>query len=69
MRVILLAVSIISTILAIPVEADVSQNGNTAIAGEQMVTIDGRCIVPLTEGEGIGGHVLGAPKAACNVTP
>lgn len=53
--------------------------GDTAIAGDPggilnsygapLVNIDGRCLVPLPEGEGIGGHLLGGPKAACNVAP
>lgn len=80
MRVILLAVSIISAVLAIPVESDFgTRNGNTAIAGDSggilntygapLINIDGRCLVPLPEGEGIGGHLLGGPKAACNIAP
>lgn len=82
MRVILLAVSIsiMSTILAIPVENDPSsRNGDTATAGDAggilntygapLINIDGRCLVPLPEGEGIGGHSLSGPKAACNVAP
>lgn len=80
MRVILLAVSIISAVLAIPVEVDFgTRNGNTAIAGESggilntygapLINADLRCAVPLPEGEGIGGHALGGPKAACNIAP
>ncbi|MFI6474222.1 MULTISPECIES: hypothetical protein [unclassified Streptomyces] len=56
-----------------------TRNGNTAIAGDSggilntygapLINIDGRCLVPLPEGEGIGGHLLGGPKAACNVAP
>ncbi|MFE3182151.1 hypothetical protein ACFXKR_14980 [Streptomyces violascens] len=56
-----------------------TRNGNTAIAGDAggilntygapLINIDGRCLVPLPEGEGIGGHLLGGPKAACNVAP
>ncbi|MER7841652.1 hypothetical protein ABTY98_38650 [Streptomyces sp. NPDC096040] len=37
--------------------------------GAPLINIDGRCLVPLPEGEGIGGHVLGGPKASCNVAP
>ncbi|MFD9632437.1 hypothetical protein [Streptomyces violascens] len=56
-----------------------TRNGNTTIAGEaggigntygaSLVNIDLRCAVPLPEGEGIGGHALGGPKAACNLAP
>ncbi|KOU41862.1 hypothetical protein [Streptomyces sp. WM6378] len=56
-----------------------TRNGNTVIAGESggilntygapLVNVDGRCLVPLPEGEGIGGHGLGGPKAACNIAP
>ncbi|MFD7014650.1 hypothetical protein [Streptomyces sp. NPDC059161] len=56
-----------------------TRSGDTAIAGDSggilntygapLVNIDGRCAVPLPEGEGIGGHLLGGPKAACNVAP
>ncbi|MGG7570362.1 hypothetical protein [Streptomyces sirii] len=56
-----------------------TRNGNTAIAGDlggilntygaPLINIDGRCLVPLPEGEGIGGHALGGPKASCNVSP
>ncbi|MEV6171786.1 hypothetical protein AB0L99_26670 [Streptomyces sp. NPDC051954] len=34
-----------------------------------MTNVDGRCLVPLPEGEGIGAHLRGGPKAACSVTP
>ncbi|MFJ9870951.1 hypothetical protein [Streptomyces sp. NPDC101165] len=54
-------------------------NGDTVIAGEPsgilntygapFVNADLRCAVPLPEGEGIGGHGLGGPKAACNIAP
>ena len=56
-----------------------TRNGDTAIVGEaggilntygaSLVNVDGRCLVPLPEGEGIGGHLLGGPKAACNIAP
>ncbi|WP_438290715.1 hypothetical protein [Streptomyces sp. HUAS TT7] len=56
-----------------------TRNGNTAIAGDSggilntygapLINIDLRCAVPLPEGEGIGGHLLGGPKAACNIAP
>ncbi|MFD7165377.1 hypothetical protein [Streptomyces violascens] len=56
-----------------------TRNGDTSIAGESggilntygapLINIDGRCLVPLPEGEGIGGHLLGGPKAACNIAP
>ena len=56
-----------------------TRNGNTAITGEAggilntygapLINVDGRCLVPLPEGEGIGGHLLGGPKAACNIAP
>ncbi|MEV5282902.1 hypothetical protein [Streptomyces sp. NPDC051994] len=54
-------------------------NGNTAITGESggilnnhgapLGHIDGRCLVPLPEGEGIGGHGLGSLKNECNLAP
>ncbi|WP_159047686.1 hypothetical protein [Streptomyces sp. WM6378] len=37
--------------------------------GASLANIDGRCLVPLPEGEGIGGHGLTGPKAACNIAP
>ncbi|MFF4832676.1 hypothetical protein [Streptomyces sp. NPDC001315] len=37
--------------------------------GAPLVNADLRCAVPLPEGEGIGGHALGGPKAACNLAP
>ncbi|GGT85176.1 hypothetical protein [Streptomyces violascens] len=56
-----------------------TRNGNTSIAGEaggilntygaSLINVDLRCAVPLPEGEGIGGHALGGPKASCNVAP
>ena len=56
-----------------------TRNGNTVIAGESggilntygapLANVDLRCAVPLPEGEGIGGHGLGGPKAACNIAP
>ncbi|MFI6689427.1 hypothetical protein [Streptomyces sp. NPDC050485] len=56
-----------------------TRNGNTSIAGEAggigntygapLINADLRCAVPLPEGEGIGGHALGSPKAACNLAP
>jgi hypothetical protein len=54
-------------------------DGDTAITGDAggilntygapLINVDGRCLVPLPEGEGIGGHLLGGPKAACNIAP
>lgn len=54
-------------------------NGDTVITGDAggilntygapLVNVDGRCLVPLPEGEGIGGHLLGGPRAACNIAP
>ncbi|MFI6054695.1 hypothetical protein ACIBCO_31995 [Streptomyces violascens] len=69
--------------VAVPASADASdfgtRNGNTAITGEAggigntygapFINADLRCAVPLPEGEGIGGHALGGPKAACNTAP
>lgn len=56
-----------------------TRNGNTTIAGEAggigntygapFANVDLRCAVPLPEGEGIGGHLLGGPKPACNLAP
>uniref|UniRef100_A0AAU2UZR6 RdlA protein n=1 Tax=Streptomyces sp. NBC_00003 TaxID=2903608 RepID=A0AAU2UZR6_9ACTN len=56
-----------------------TRNGNTTITGEAggigntygapLINADLRCAVPLPEGEGIGGHALGSPKAACNIAP
>ncbi|WP_107090613.1 hypothetical protein [Streptomyces sp. WM6378] len=60
-----------------------TRNGDTVIAGQDgdgaggilntygasLVNVDGRCLVPLPEGEGIGGHGLTGPKAACNLAP
>ncbi|QHC23161.1 hypothetical protein [Streptomyces sp. GS7] len=56
-----------------------TRNGNTVIAGEAggilntygapLINVDLRCAAPLPEGEGIGGHGLGGPKAACNLAP
>ncbi|MFD0419836.1 hypothetical protein [Streptomyces sp. NPDC127108] len=56
-----------------------TDNGDVAIAGDPggvlntygapLVNVDLRCAVPQPEGEGIGGHLLGGPKAACNVAP
>ncbi|MFJ9618393.1 hypothetical protein [Streptomyces noursei] len=56
-----------------------TRNGDTAITGESggigntygapLINLDLRCAVPLPEGEGIGGHALGGPKAACNIAP
>ncbi|MGW2817926.1 hypothetical protein [Streptomyces sp. NPDC001415] len=37
--------------------------------GASLINVDGRCLVPLPEGEGIGGHGLTGPKAACNIAP
>ncbi|WP_438290412.1 hypothetical protein [Streptomyces sp. HUAS TT7] len=69
--------------VAAPASADATdfgtRNGNTSITGEaggigntygaSFANVDGRCLVPLPEGEGIGGHGLGGPKAACNIAP
>ncbi|MFI6684276.1 hypothetical protein [Streptomyces sp. NPDC050485] len=56
-----------------------TRNGDTAITGDAggilntygapLINVDARCLVPLPEGEGIGGHGLGGPKASCNVAP
>ncbi|WP_331721244.1 hypothetical protein [Streptomyces sp. NBC_00212] len=56
-----------------------TRNGNTAITGgaggilntygAPLINADLRCAIPLPEGEGIGGHALGGPKAACNIAP
>ncbi|MFJ8390317.1 hypothetical protein ACIQ9Q_38580 [Streptomyces sp. NPDC094438] len=56
-----------------------TRNGNTAITGDSggigntygapLVNVDLRCAVPMPEGEGIGGHLLGGPKTACNLAP
>ena len=56
-----------------------TRNGDTVIAGDAggilntygapLINVDLRCPVPMPEGEGIGGHLLGGPKAACNVAP
>ncbi|MFI6049182.1 hypothetical protein ACIBCO_03720 [Streptomyces violascens] len=60
-----------------------TRNGDTVITGEDgegaggilntygasLINVDGRCLVPLPEGEGIGGHGLTGPKAACNIAP
>ncbi|MGW2817925.1 hypothetical protein [Streptomyces sp. NPDC001415] len=56
-----------------------TRNGNTTIAGEAggilntygapLINVDLRCAIPLPEGEGIGGHGLTGPKAACNLAP
>ncbi|GGU36559.1 hypothetical protein [Streptomyces violascens] len=60
-----------------------TRNGDTVITGEDgdgaggilntygasLINVDGRCLVPLPEGEGIGGHGLTGPKAACNLAP
>ncbi|MFD9632392.1 hypothetical protein [Streptomyces violascens] len=37
--------------------------------GASLANVDLRCAVPLPEGEGIGGHGLTGPKAACNIAP
>ncbi|WP_369175143.1 hypothetical protein AB5J49_15140 [Streptomyces sp. R28] len=70
-----------TTAVAVPASAADfgTRNGDTAIAGEAggilntygapLINIDGRCLVPLPEGEGIGGHALGGPKAECNIAP
>ncbi|MEV5277278.1 hypothetical protein [Streptomyces sp. NPDC051994] len=56
-----------------------TRNGSSVITGESggilnshgapLASADGRCGVPLPEGEGIGGHLLGGIKPACNVAP
>lgn len=56
-----------TTLIAMAVSASApadfgTRNGDTA-------NIDVRCLVPLPEGEGIGGHALGILKAACNSAP
>ncbi|MGW7530481.1 hypothetical protein [Streptomyces sp. NPDC054783] len=65
--------------VAAPASAADFGNGDTVIAGEAggigntygapLANVDLRCAVPLPEGEGIGGHLLGGPKAACNIAP
>ncbi|MFI6689779.1 hypothetical protein, partial [Streptomyces sp. NPDC050485] len=69
--------------VAVPASADTTgfgtRNGDTVIAGgaggilntygASLVNVDLRCAVPLPEGEGIGGHAFGGPKAACNIAP
>ncbi|GGU36553.1 hypothetical protein [Streptomyces violascens] len=69
--------------VAAPASADTrdfgTRNGDTVIAGEaggigntygaSLISADLRCAIPMPEGEGIGGHLLGGPKAACNVAP
>ncbi|WP_053730404.1 hypothetical protein [Streptomyces sp. WM6378] len=56
-----------------------TRNGDTAVTGESggilnnhgapLGNVDGRCLVPLPEGEGIGGHLLGTIKNDCNIAP
>ncbi|MFD0419835.1 hypothetical protein [Streptomyces sp. NPDC127108] len=56
-----------------------TDHGDVAIAGDpggiantyggSLVNADLRCLVPQPEGEGIGGHLLGGPKATCTVAP
>lgn len=75
----LLAVAVPASAHADGVNDFGTRNGDTAITddaggilntyGAPLINIDGRCLVPLPEGEGIGGHLLGGPKAACNVAP
>ncbi|NUQ96144.1 MAG: hypothetical protein HOY79_06125 [Streptomyces sp.] len=65
--------------VAAPASAKAFGNGDAAIAGDSggilntygapLINLDARCLVPLPEGEGIGGHGLGGPKAACNIAP
>ncbi|MFI6049183.1 hypothetical protein ACIBCO_03725 [Streptomyces violascens] len=69
--------------VAAPASADTTdfgtRNGDTVIAGgaggilntygASLISADLRCAIPMPEGEGIGGHLLGGPKAACNVAP
>jgi hypothetical protein len=69
--------------VAAPASADTTgfgtRNGDTVIAGgaggilntygAPLANVDLRCAVPLPEGEGIGGHAFGGPKAACNLAP
>ncbi|MEV8527408.1 hypothetical protein AB0451_25185 [Streptomyces sp. NPDC052000] len=78
------AFAIAATIaVAVPASADATdfgtRNGATVIAGgaggilntygAPLANVDLRCAVPMPEGEGIGGHLLGGPKAACNLAP
>ncbi|MFI6689847.1 hypothetical protein [Streptomyces sp. NPDC050485] len=56
-----------------------TSNGNTTITGESggvlnnhgapLGNLDGRCLVPLPEGEGIGGHAFATIKNQCNLAP
>ncbi|MFJ8390318.1 hypothetical protein ACIQ9Q_38585 [Streptomyces sp. NPDC094438] len=56
-----------------------TRNGDTVIKGgaggilngdgASSVNVDGRCLAPLPEGEGIGGHLLGGLKSECKVAP
>ncbi|WP_369394726.1 hypothetical protein AB5J72_49955 [Streptomyces sp. CG1] len=71
--------------MAVPTSADAddadfgTRNGDTAITGDAggilntygapLINADLRCLVPLPEGEGIGGHGLGSLKAFCNIAP
>ncbi|MFI1369176.1 hypothetical protein [Streptomyces griseochromogenes] len=70
-----------TTAVAVPASATDfgTASGDTAITGDAggilntygapLINADLRCAVPLPEGEGIGGHLLGEPKAACNIAP
>ncbi|MEU4932608.1 hypothetical protein AB0G54_40010 [Streptomyces yokosukanensis] len=70
-----------TTAVAVPASATDfgTRNGNTTIAGEAggilntygapFANVDLRCAVPLPEGEGIGGHLLGGSKTECNLAP
>ncbi|MER5549524.1 hypothetical protein ABT072_45805 [Streptomyces sp. NPDC002589] len=70
-----------TTAVAVPASATdfATRNADTSITGEAggilntygapLINIDGRCLVPLPEGEGIGGHGLGSLKNECNLAP
>jgi hypothetical protein len=49
-----------TTLLAVGLPAS-AHPGHTQVMADD----SSRCLVPLPEGEGIGGHLLGGPKAAC----
>ncbi|WP_256725807.1 hypothetical protein [Streptomyces sp. IMTB 2501] len=70
-----------TTAVAVPASATdfATRSGDTSLMGEvggilnnhgaPLGNIDGRCLVPLPEGEGIGGHGLGSLMNECNIAP